>query len=534
MTLIDVRTLLIVYVMSSALCAVVMTSLWLQNRKRSPEIALWLVDFVLQFIALILIALRGVVPDLVSVVLANMFIIGGTVVLYIGLERYVGKESRQLHNYVMVTVFTLVHAYLTFVYPSLALRNVNLSLGLLYICAQGSWLMLRRVEPEIRPATRATGIVFAVFCLVSLVRIVANLVRQQVNSELFKSGLFDATIIIIYQILFIALTFALFLLISRRLSAALEQELIERQQAEKQVRLLLDSTAEAIYGINLEGNCTFANPSCARMLGYAAPEELLGKNMHWLIHHSYPDGRPMPVEVCRIFRAFRVGEGVHVDDEVLWKKDGSSFPVEYWSYPQKVNNEVSGAVVTFIDITKRRLAEEKVLHMATHDVLTDLPTLRLAEDRLAMAMSLTRRHKKMAAVMFIDLDGFKAVNDTLGHDAGDYLLKEVAQRLLFCTRKTDTVARVGGDEFLIIASELHSSDDAKRIAKKVIRRVSQPVKINGRQAAVSASIGIAFYPEHGEDMGQLIKLADEAMYQIKNTGKNGFGFANTVIKKTAG
>jgi PAS domain S-box-containing protein len=542
MTFIDVKTIFIVYIMSSALCAFVMASLWLQNRKRSPEIALWLVNFALQFIAILLITLRGVVPDLASIVLANTFIIGGTVILYVGLERYVGKESRQMHNYVMVIVFTLVHAYLTFVYPSLTLRNVNLSFGLLYISAQIFWLMLRRVEPEMRPATRATGIIFAIFSLVSLARIVVDLVGPQAN-DVFKSGLFDTMVILTWQILFIALTFALFLMVSRRLLTVLESELVERKQAEKKERLLLDSTAEAIYGIDLQGNCTFANPSCARMLGYASTEELLGKNMHNLIHHSYPDGRPMPVEVCRIYRAFRAGEEMHADDEVLWKKDGSSFPAEYWSYPQKVNDKVSGAVVTFIDISERKQAEEnlreseesiraitnsahdaitmidnhgnisywnpaaerilgytreeaigrnlhelitperflsahlaafpefqktgqgnaigktlelaarqkdgqeidialslsavnikgawhsvgilqditerkkteeKIHHMATHDSLTDLPTLKLAEDRLAMAMGLASRHKEKTAVMFIDLDGFKTVNDTLG------------------------------------------------------------------------------------------------------------------------
>jgi len=132
----------------------------------------------------------------------------------------------------------------------------------------------------------------------------------------------------------------------------------ELKKSEGQVRLLLNSTAEAIYGIDLQGNCTFANPSCSRMLGYANKEALLGKNMHWLIHHSYPDGRPMPVEVCRIYQAFREGKGLHADDEVLWRADGTCFPAEYWSYPQMVGGEVYGAVVTFIDITERKRMEE--------------------------------------------------------------------------------------------------------------------------------------------------------------------------------
>jgi diguanylate cyclase (GGDEF)-like protein/PAS domain S-box-containing protein len=304
------------------------------------------------------------------------------------------------------------------------------------------------------------------------------------------------------------------------------------KKSEEQVRLLLNSTAEAIYGIDIQCNCTFANPSCLRMLGYANMEQMLGKNIHELIHHSYPDGSPMTIDECAIMMAFHEGAGMHRDDEVFWRADGTSFPVEYWSYPQIVNGEISGAVVTFIDITERKRGEEQIKHLATHDFLTDLPGMNLAKDRLSSALHMARRYKKAAAVMFIDLDGFKTVNDTIGHDAGDYVLKQVAQRLLSCVRKTDTVARVGGDEFLIIATEINSPDNAAQIAEKVVQVVSQPIIFNGQQTvvSVSTSIGIALFPEHSEDMDQLIKLADEAMYNVKNAGKNGFRFVNNSIK----
>jgi PAS domain S-box-containing protein len=136
--------------------------------------------------------------------------------------------------------------------------------------------------------------------------------------------------------------------------------------SEEQVRLLLDSTGEAIYDIDLEGRCTFANPSCAKLLGYTNTELLIGKNMHDLIHHSYPDGSPMRGK----------GRPMHVDDEVLWRSDGSSFQTEYWSYPQIARGAVQGAVVAFVDITERKEAEKIIKHMATHDGLTDLPRMR--------------------------------------------------------------------------------------------------------------------------------------------------------------
>jgi len=146
------------------------------------------------------------------------------------------------------------------------------------------------------------------------------------------------------------------------------EDITERKRAEEairasedRVRLLLDSTAEAIYGIDLDGQCTFANPACLRLLGYADAQALIGRNMHGLIHHSRADGRPSPAGQCRIIQAFREGNGSHVDDEVLWRADGTSFPAEYWSHPIRKDGEVIGAVIAFLDITERRRAEEELV-----------------------------------------------------------------------------------------------------------------------------------------------------------------------------
>ena len=146
------------------------------------------------------------------------------------------------------------------------------------------------------------------------------------------------------------------------------EDITERKRAEEairasedRVRLLLDSTAEAIYGIDLDGNCTFANPACLRLLGYGDSQALIGRNMHELIHHTRADGSPYPVGECRIFQAFREGNGIHADDEVLWRADGTSFPAEYWSHPVIKDGKVIGSVVTFLDITERRRGEEELV-----------------------------------------------------------------------------------------------------------------------------------------------------------------------------
>ena len=145
------------------------------------------------------------------------------------------------------------------------------------------------------------------------------------------------------------------------LEALVRSRTTELEGKESQLRLLLESTAEAIYGIDMEGKCTFCNPACLRLLGYERVEELLGKNMHDQIHHSHPDGSPYPVVECHIYHAFWKGIGTHITDEVLWRADGSSFPAEYWSYPQHRGNEIVGAVVTFVDITEAKLVEQKLL-----------------------------------------------------------------------------------------------------------------------------------------------------------------------------
>ncbi|MBI9113047.1 diguanylate cyclase [Maridesulfovibrio ferrireducens] len=179
------------------------------------------------------------------------------------------------------------------------------------------------------------------------------------------------------------------------------------------------------------------------------------------------------------------------------------------------------------DVTDQKNTEEQIRHMATHDVLTGLPTLKLAKDRVGMAFAIATRKELMTAVMFVDLDGFKNVNDTLGHDAGDMVLKETATRLLSCVRKVDTVARIGGDEFLIVLNELNSKNDMEQIAEKIVKSIAMPFIHENKQVTVGASVGIAVCSAScaKSDVEKLIKQADEAMYSIKKTGKNGYAFA---------
>jgi diguanylate cyclase (GGDEF)-like protein/PAS domain S-box-containing protein len=169
-------------------------------------------------------------------------------------------------------------------------------------------------------------------------------------------------------------------------------------------------------------------------------------------------------------------------------------------------------------------AKQEMQHLANYDALTGLPSLRLCKDRLESALAADRRNKSQTAVLFIDLDGFKAVNDSMGHEAGDVVLKGVAERLKSSVRERDTAARIGGDEFILVLPETGDKDAASKVAQKVIGEMSKPFPIDGGIARIGASIGIAISPADGSTSDELLRHADESMYAIKNRGKNNYGF----------
>jgi diguanylate cyclase (GGDEF)-like protein len=237
MSILDPRTVLISYVISNAICALAMLSLWRQRHRHAPELGFWLADFVMQFLAVLLIVLRGRVPDFFSIVIASALVMAGTLVLYIGLERYVGKPSRQRYNYALLAVFIAVHAYFTYARPSILARNLNFSIALLVICSQCAWLMLRRVDAEMRPSTMPVGWAFVAYSVVSAARIPVDLAVPPAT-DLMKSGLYDTLVILTYEMLFIALTFTLLLMRNHRLIEVLERDIVERAEVEHQLRAL--------------------------------------------------------------------------------------------------------------------------------------------------------------------------------------------------------------------------------------------------------------------------------------------------------
>ncbi len=314
------------------------------------------------------------------------------------------------------------------------------------------------------------------------------------------------------------------------------RDLTERKMAQRaledtreDLQLLLNSVAEGIYGVDNDGRCSFVNAAFMRILGYDDPMEVVGKPIHALIHHSYADGSPYPNNECRMYQAFRNMQAVHVDDEVFWRRDGAAVAVEYWSHPIVKNGVIEGAVATFLDITERKLAEQKVHQLAFYDALTGLPNRRLLMDRLNQAFAVSERNARYGALMFLDLDHFKTLNDSKGHDIGDMLLVEVSRRLQQCVREGDSVARLGGDEFVVVLEMLSPTVNeavlqAEQVGEKIGAALSEPYRLNQYQHHTSSSIGIVLFKGHQESVENLLKFADTAMYQAKAAGRNAMRF----------
>jgi diguanylate cyclase (GGDEF)-like protein/PAS domain S-box-containing protein len=451
---------------------------------------------------------------------------------------------------------------------------------------------------------------------------------------------------------------------------AIYDDVTERKRAEfalsnshEKISALLNSMAEGAYGVDIKGNCTFVNNSFLQILGFDSADEVVGKDIHELIHHSHSDGSLYPASECQMYAAYQRNEKIHCVDEVFWRKDEVAVPIEYWSQPILTDGVMTGAIATFVDITERKLTEEKLRYseqrfrdvseaageylweintnmeytfvsarslevkgytpeellghtpmefmheedlavvseivshalenqpfklqhrnitktgevtweevsgipyfnkqgtmlglrgvgmsiterkereeqvhrLAFYDPLTHLPNRRLLNERLAQALVNFKRNDQYAALMFLDLDNFKPLNDEHGHVVGDLLLIEVANRIKSCVREVDTVARFGGDEFVIKLSRLNTDEVeaaalALSIAEKIRARVAEPYQLTVTNEDMSemvvehrcsASIGVTIFGKNALSQVEVMKQADAAMYQAKEAGRNAIRF----------
>ena len=318
----------------------------------------------------------------------------------------------------------------------------------------------------------------------------------------------------------------------RRAEDALVVSRREAEQLASMLRMMCDNVPDMIWAKDLQGRFLFANQAlCERLLGVRDAAVPVGKTFAEFV----ADERKSHAERPDWFTYGEHSDDVDLhtlerDEPTVFEESGTIrgeavvFDVHQARFVDR-RGEVIGTVGSARDITERKRGEAFVQHLAHYDVLTDLPNRALLHDRLSQALTQARRDRAKLAVLFVDLDRLKPVNDTYGHDIGDLLLIEVASRLRSAvTRKTDTVARLGGDEFVILLPRINREHDAAVVAQRVLDVLSRPFAIDDRAIAISASIGVAVSPQDGEEAEILLKSADGAMYGAKRAGRNGFQF----------
>jgi len=292
---------------------------------------------------------------------------------------------------------------------------------------------------------------------------------------------------------------------------------VSLQLSEERYRTIVENMTDGYYEVDLSGRFIFINDAFAATAGYRK-EDVLGCNFQSFVDEEQAaQGR-------RIFgQVFTTGNPVKGFEWTIRNRQGWEMTLELSVIlVRDAENRPCGFRGIVRDITERRRAEEQIRYYAYHDVLTGLPNRNLLYDRVGIALANAARKKQGLAVMLLDLDNFKHFNDTMGHAAGDQILRGVADRLRRLIRKGDTVARIGGDEFIMIMTDVRFPGDAFNIAEKIIAIFSRPFLIDGQEVSLTVSAGVALYPRDGKDFDYLKKCADTAMYQAKEKGRNCF------------
>jgi diguanylate cyclase (GGDEF)-like protein/PAS domain S-box-containing protein len=311
----------------------------------------------------------------------------------------------------------------------------------------------------------------------------------------------------------------------QRLNRSIREKNTERtlKQSEAFARSIIDHAVEGILTVDVEGVIRYINPAAEQAFGYMS-EEIIGKNINTIF----------PKLTYNDFIYFNKKDRISNTNKetVGYKKDSSSVPIELTISKFAVEKEFNFTII-MRDITERKRYEETIKFQAFYDALTGLPNRALLKERIDIEISHSKQAKQKLAVMFLDLDRFKLINDTLGHDIGDKLLKEIALRLKNCVGKHATIARIGGDEFVVLLPGLVHEESAAHVASKILEAIRQPILIDNHVLYITISIGISIYPEDGGNDETLLTNADVAMYRAKEEGKNNFQLYTPALNEKA-
>ncbi|MCP5269381.1 MAG: diguanylate cyclase [Zoogloeaceae bacterium] len=517
----DIRTLSFLAMISSILLAV---GLQVVNRviTRDASLRLWAMGATATGLGFVLLALRGLIPDLISIVVANTLLVMGATWHYFGNRAFQGLPRPSPWYWCLAAATAVLFIHFSYLSPNLAARIVIISLVLAALRFASAFVLVRPASGRDSLVRWAIALAYGMAAAFFVVRAAVSFFIDPGTQNFMSTAGLVQTFAFVFEISLAAiLGIGLPLLVLGRTHHLLEA-------SERRYRNLSE-WSPAPMGVHDGHRLIYVNPAAIQLFGAQSAQDLLGKTIVELTH---PDFRQINIE--RGKAALETGQPNPMIEEKLLRLDGTPIDVELNSIP--VLYEGQPAVqFAMNDITERKRMEDQVRQLAFHDPLTGLPNRRLLKDRLHQAMAASVRHQHFGAVMFLDLDNFKPLNDVHGHETGDLLLIEAAGRLKQCVRAMDTVARFGGDEFVVVINELADTREtstarASLIAEKICTSLSAPyllVQKNSEDAAsiehhCTVSIGVALFFGQESSQDEIIGAADGAMYQAKESGRNQF------------
>ncbi|MEW6079649.1 MAG: PAS domain-containing sensor histidine kinase [Thermodesulfobacteriota bacterium] len=380
MNLFDMRTILFGHLITSIVCAVIVVQLWRQNRTRFAGLTFWMIDFIFQVVAVLLVIMRGVIPDWTSMVFSNTLVISGAILGLMGMERFLEKQGTQIHNCFLVIIFIFVHSYFTFVQPNLSVRDLNLSTALLLICLQYVWLIWHRVEPGLRSLAFGVGAVNFLYCLVSSIRIVNFFITPHEDRSYFQPGIFDILILLSYQVLFILLTYSFVLMVNKRLLADISFQ-------EEKFSKLFQSSPYAIILTRMSDGCIInVNQGFVALTGYQREEAVGRKSLDFPFWQNKEDRDAAIAVLLKNGRVRGMEYQFHT-------KNGERVVVLLFMEIILINGQ-QHVFTSFNDISQRKLAEEQL-----HELNENLQKrVELETKRRMVQERLLTEHSRQAAM----------------------------------------------------------------------------------------------------------------------------------------
>lgn len=511
---IDIKTIALFYFIANVMCNGLMFIVWRMYRKHFRGLSFLLADMSLQTLASLFLLLRGIIPDIVSIVLTNLFSISGLICLLTGLRLFFEYFKQRIYNYFLLAIYMFLIVYFTIIHDNLLIRNICISGMIAFITGQSSLFLFRELKNESRRVVRFTASILLAYCIFSIIRIIALILLPQPSNDFFESGIVNSIALIIYSSLNILITAGLIMMVSQFV-------LIEVQIEKDKYNKAFHSAPYALLLTKaLDGKIFEVNEGFVRMTGYQ-PEEVVGKT-------TLEVGLWIDPEDRREFIRDLMNGDVH-EKEAKFRIKNESF-ISCLISAKIIPVLGEDCILTSVsDISEMIRIKNKLEIMALHDPLTGLPNRQLLYDRADIAFANARRHQSSIAVVSLDVDRLKSMNDQWGHAAGDYVLVTVGRRLTDLLRKGDTVSRFGGDEFLILLDGITRVEDIGQTVKKMIDSVAEPIVFEGNKMVITVSMGIAIYPSDDAEIDELIRKSDEAMYYIKEHGRNGFKFFSEIV-----